>query len=94
MRHNETREQAKSAKTVRVLGAPLTAHWKSSETERPLPAFALPPTLRQQLVVLLSIGRTDSFLKLQAPVDERLQRRERVLTHLSYRPTLESSKRR
>ena len=84
MRHNETRERAKSLNTGWVLTAPLTDHSYSLEDERPLPASALPPTLHRQL--LLSISRTDSFLKLQAAVDELLQRRGPVLTHLSSLP--------
>ena len=74
----------------KVLRAVLTAYPYSSEAERPLPAFALPPTLRRQFVVLLSISRTNSFLKLQAPVDELVQRRGRVLSHLSSLPPFSS----
>ena len=65
---------------------PLTAHSCSLEAGRPLPAFALPPTLRRQLVVLLSTSRSNPVLKIQAREDELLQRCGRVLTHLSSLP--------
>ena len=59
MRHNETRERPKSTNTEWVLTEPLTDHSYSLEDERPLPAFALTPTLHRQLLLLIS--RTDSF---------------------------------
>ena len=84
MRHNETKERAKNTNAEQVLRALLTDYQSSSEAERPLPPVALPPTLRRQLLLLIS--RTDSFLKLQAPVDYLVQRRGRVLTQLSSLP--------
>ena len=80
------KSEPKSTKVEWVLTAPLTAHSCSLEAGRPLPAFALPPTLRRQLVVLLSTSRSNPVLKIQAREDELLQRCGRVLTHLSSLP--------
>ena len=86
IRHKETKERVRSTTDERVLRAPLTAYSCSLEAEKQLPAFALPPTRRPQPVVLLSISRNNSSLKLQAREHELLQRRGRVLTHLSSLP--------
>ena len=86
VRHKETKERVRSTTDERMLRAPLTAHSCSLEAGRPLPAFALPPTLRRQLVVLLSTSRSNPVLKIQAREDELLQRCGRVLTHLSSLP--------